>query len=102
MDRKTAVSQQFGMVTTRRASARRQESKLEGKVCPSCGRILTTAERLAAETMLSAVCTECSERELTDLEAQVRTLIAAGRQARWSKMVDRALARVTLKAAAGR
>ncbi len=42
-------------------------SRLEGKICSRCGRILTVAERLIGEIIPPAVCRECTLEELAEL-----------------------------------
>lgn len=106
MDRKLAANQGstlgFGTNQPSRGNggSRSRASRLEGKVCPRCGRILTTAERLLAEMQPPAVCTDCTHKELVELEARIRMATPASRRIRWNKMIGRAATKASERLAA--
>ncbi len=72
-------------------------SKLEGRICARCGRILTTSERVIGQHMPPAVCTECTHGELARLEDAIEAAAPARRRERWATMVRRAARRVAAR-----
>ena len=65
------------------------KSRISGKVCERCGRVLTTTERMLAEVMPPAVCRECTLQELADIERQL-AVVGGLRQETWEKMIQQA------------